>query len=154
AADVATLLPDDYLVKVDRASMACGLEVRPPFLDHELLELSARIPSRWKVRGGQTKWVFKQAYQDHLPGAVLRRPKQGFEIPIDDWLRGPLRERLHDAVLGPSSRLEGLIDRRVAAGLVQSHQRGTARHGGVLWSLLVLSAWAGHYLRPAGGAVR
>src|SRR5207253_2795108 len=67
AADVATLLPDDYLVKVDRASMANGLEVRPPLLDHELLELTARLPSRWKVRNGETKWLFKQAYQDRLP---------------------------------------------------------------------------------------
>src|SRR5439155_18830628 len=76
AADVATLLPDDYLVKVDRASMAFGLEVRPPLLDHELLELAARIPSRWKVHGGETKWVFKQAFRDRLPADLLARPKQ------------------------------------------------------------------------------
>src|SRR5204862_7531344 len=84
AADVATLLPDDYLVKVDRASMANGLEVRPPLLDHELLELAARIPSRWKVHRGETKWLLKQACRDRLPAAIQRRPKQGFAIPVDD----------------------------------------------------------------------
>src|SRR5262249_59722532 len=73
AADVATLLPDDYLVKVDRASMAHGLELRPPLLDHELLELAARIPSRWKVHRGETKWIFKQAIRDRLPADVLER---------------------------------------------------------------------------------
>jgi len=94
AADVETLLPDDFLVKVDRASMAAGLEARPPLLDHELLELAARIPSRFKVRGGETKWVFKQVCRADLSPDVLDRPKHGFDVPIADWLRGPLRERL------------------------------------------------------------
>jgi asparagine synthase (glutamine-hydrolysing) len=146
AADLETLLPDDYLVKVDRASMACGLEVRPPLLDHELLELSARVPSRWKVHRGQTKWLLKQACQDRLPEAILRRPKQGFEVPLDAWLRGPLRSRFQEEVLGTGCRLEGLIDRRVAAELFERHQKGVGRHGDVLWALLVLSAWAGAWL--------
>src|SRR5205085_8262704 len=93
AADVGILLPDDFLVKVDRASMAHGLEVRPPFLDHELLELAARIPSRWKVRAGETKWILKQAYRQRLPAAVVRRRKQGFDVPLDAWFQGPLRQR-------------------------------------------------------------
>src|SRR5262245_26703239 len=80
SADVAMLLPDDFLVKVDRASMACGLEVRPPLLDHELLELAARIPATWKVHRGETKWILKKAYEAHLPGAILQRTKQGFEV--------------------------------------------------------------------------
>ena len=104
AADVATLLPDDFLVKVDRASMACGLEVRPPLLDHELLELAARIPSRCKVRDGETKWIFKQAFRGRrLPAAILGRPKQGFDIPVDAWLRGPLRPMFESAVLEPNA---------------------------------------------------
>jgi asparagine synthase (glutamine-hydrolysing) len=154
AADVATLLPDDYLVKVDRASMANGLEVRPPLLDHELLELAARIPSRWKVRGGQTKWAFQQAQQGRLPAAVLNRPKQGFEVPVDAWLRGPLAGLFEDTVLAPRTRLGGLIDRGVAAELFRAHRRGLGQHGPVLWSLLVLSCWAERYLsRPASPAV-
>jgi asparagine synthase (glutamine-hydrolysing) len=154
ASDVATLLPDDYLVKVDRATMACGLEARPPLLDHELLEMAARIPSRWKIHQGETKWILKEAFRAHLPPAVLRRPKQGFEIPVDAWLRGPLRERFQDSVLATGSPLEGLINRQVAARLFAQHERGVGRHGGVLWSLLVLNAWANRYLRPHGSLSR
>ena len=149
AADVATLLPDDFLVKVDRASMACGLEVRPPLLDHELLELAAQIPSRFKVHRHETKWIFKQALQPRLPAATLTRPKQGFDVPLDSWLRGPLRGRFEDAVLAPGGGVVDLIDQGVARQLFQAHLAGTGRHGQVLWSLLVLAHWAHRYLTPA-----
>ena len=114
AADVAVILPDDFLVKVDRASMAHGLEVRPPLVDHELMELAARIPSRWKVHDGQTKWIFKHAYRQILPDSILRRPKQGFEIPIDDWLRGPLRPMFESAVLDPKAPISALVEQKAA----------------------------------------
>jgi asparagine synthase (glutamine-hydrolysing) len=146
AADVATLLPDDFLVKVDRASMAHGLEVRPPLLDHELLELAARVPSRWKVHNGQTKWVFKQAFRGNLPAAAVDRPKHGFEMPIDVWLRGPLRERFEASVLQPGTRVADLIDTAIVRRLYRSHLRGIGRHGGTLWALLVLARWAERYL--------
>jgi asparagine synthase (glutamine-hydrolysing) len=146
AADMATLLPDDFLVKVDRASMAHGLEVRPPLLDHELLELAARVPSCWKVHNGQTKWVFKQAFRDRLPAAAVDRPKHGFEMPVDAWLRGPLRGRFEDSVLRPGARVTDLIDIDTARRLYRSHLRGTGRHGGTLWALLVLARWAERYL--------
>ena len=96
--------PTIFLTKVDRASMAVGLEVRPPLVDHEFLELSARIPSSLKVRGGETKWLFKQMCDGWLPDAVVHRPKQGFDIPVDDWLRGPLREVFEANVLSPIGR--------------------------------------------------
>ncbi len=146
AADVGMLLPDDFLVKVDRASMANGLEVRPPFLDHELLELAARIPSRWKVHRGETKWVFKQAFKDRLPPAVTNRPKHGFEIPINTWLAGPLREMFEDAVLSPGARVAALVNQELAGKLYRAHRSGLGRHGDVLWSLLVLARWAERYL--------
>jgi asparagine synthase (glutamine-hydrolysing) len=146
AADVGTILPDDFLVKVDRASMAHGLEVRPPLLDHELMELAACIPSEWKVRGGETKWIFKQACRRELPAAVIDRPKHGFEMPIDVWLRGPLRETFEAAVLSPGARVAGLVDQATARKLYRAHARGTGRHGAVLWSLLVLARWAERYL--------
>jgi asparagine synthase (glutamine-hydrolysing) len=159
AADVATLLPDDFLVKVDRASMAHGLEVRPPLLDHELLELAARLPSEWKVRDGQTKWILKEAYRPVLPPGILDRPKQGFEIPVDAWLRGPLRETVEETVMEPNARVADLIDQTEARKLYRAHLRGTGRHGGVLWSLLVLARWAERYLSaaplvPLGGSRR
>jgi asparagine synthase (glutamine-hydrolysing) len=146
AADTATLLPDDFLVKVDRASMAHGLEVRPPLVDHEILELAARIPSQWKIRGGQTKWILKQAAKGSLPESILHRKKQGFEIPIDDWLRGPLRPMFESAVLDRGARVAGLIDQDVANRVYRSHLAGTGRQGDTLWSLLVLARWSERYL--------
>ena len=148
SADVATVLPDDFLVKVDRASMAHGLEVRPPLLDHELLELAARIPAALKVHKGETKWIFKQAVQERLPQECVWRAKQGFELPVDAWLRGPLRQQFESAVLAPQARLRPLVDGAVIGKLYRQHLSGFGRHGAVLWSLLVLARWADRYLRP------
>ncbi len=145
-ADIAVVLPDDFLVKVDRASMAHSLEVRPPLLDHELLELAARIPSELKVRGRETKWIFKQACRDRLPEAILRSPKRGFDLPIDSWLRGPLREPVESIVLDPRSRVGSLINQSVARRIFRDHLNGSARHGRILWSLLVLARWSDRYL--------
>ena len=144
-ADVNTLLPDDFLVKVDRASMAHGLEVRPPLLDHELLELAARIPARWKVHDGETKWIFKQAVKDRLPADCVWRRKQGFELPTDAWLRGPLRQQFEAAVLSPQARLRPLVDQQVVGKLYRHHLSGFGRPGPVLWALLVLARWADRY---------
>src|SRR5262249_42361375 len=146
AADVAVLLPDDFLVKVDRASMAHGLEVRPPFLDHELLELSARLPSRYKVCRGETKWLLKQAHDDRRPRDILWRRKQGFDMPIAAWLRGPLREMFADAVLTPQARIGELLNQATVRRLFQAHQAGTGQHGSILWSVLILARWSERYL--------
>lgn len=145
AADISTVLPDDFLVKVDRASMAHGLEVRPPFLDHELLELAARIPSRWKINQGETKWILKKAYERQLPAAVSR-PKQGFDMPINDWLRRPLRGVFESSVLDPNARVGELVNQSIAGKLYRAHLNGSGRHGSVLWSLLVLARWADRYM--------
>jgi asparagine synthase (glutamine-hydrolysing) len=151
AADVATVLPDDFLVKIDRASMAHGLEVRPPLLDHELLEFAARIPSRWKVRRGETKWIFKQACSRTLPDEVVWRRKQGFEIPVDAWLRGPLRPVFESAVLDSRARVGDMINQGIARQIYRAHLAGTRRSGGILWSLLILALWAERYLGHPGG---
>jgi asparagine synthase (glutamine-hydrolysing) len=150
AADVATVLPDDFLVKVDRASMAHGLEVRPPLLDHELLELAARIPSRWKVHRGETKWIFRRTYREQLPGGLAGRRKHGFDIPINGWLRGPLRDMLEGSLFQPGARVAGLVNQDVARRLARDHQRGIGQHGNLLWSLLVLARWAERYLGGCG----
>lgn len=149
AADVGTVLPDDFLVKVDRASMANGLEVRPPLLDHELLELAARIPSRLKVRRGETKWIFKQSLRSCLPAEILTRRKQGFELPVDSWLRGPLRSLFEDAVLCSRTPIAELIDQEAVRRLYQSHLKRIGRHGPILWALLVLARWTERYLIPS-----
>jgi asparagine synthase (glutamine-hydrolysing) len=149
AADVGMLLPDDFLTKVDRASMSCGLEVRPPLVDHELLELSAQIPSELKIRGGQSKWILNEIYRERLPLDVTSRAKQGFEIPIDEWLRGPLRDVFESTVLNPNSRVGELLDQRTVRKLYRAHQAKIGRHGNALWSILVLARWAEKYLSPS-----
>lgn len=148
AADVSTVLPDDFLVKVDRATMAAGLEARPPLLDHELLELAARIPSRFKVRGGETKWLLKQVCLKTLPRDLVYRKKQGFDVPVGAWLRGPLKNRFVDTVLSPNGAIGSLVDRGEIARLFARHQRGTGGLGQILWSLLILADWAERYLVP------
>jgi asparagine synthase (glutamine-hydrolysing) len=147
--DIETILPDDFLTKVDRASMAVGLEVRPPLVDHEFLELSARIPGRWKVRDGQSKWIFKQMLRGTLPDAILDRRKQGFEIPVDAWLRTDLRDQFQATVLGRNHRIGQLIDQASVEKLYQSHLSGAGRHGSTLWALLVLGTWMDRY-QPTG----
>lgn len=145
AVDVALLLPDDFLTKVDRASMARGLEVRPPFVDHELLALCATIPSQYKIRNGETKWILKQALGDRLPPGLLNRPKQGFEIPINDWFRGPLRDAFHSLVLDPLTPIAKIINTEAVRKLYQSHLGGQAQLGPQLWSLMVLGRWLAEY---------
>ncbi|HEV3338991.1 MAG TPA: asparagine synthase (glutamine-hydrolyzing), partial [Pirellulales bacterium] len=146
AADTAVLLTDDFLTKVDRASMACGLEVRPPLVDHELLELAATVPSRLKVRGGETKWIMKKTFSDRLPRDAVWRAKHGFEIPVDAWLREPLRETFESSVLSPGARVAELVDQRAVARLYRAHLAKVGRHGGVLWSMLMLAKWAEKWL--------
>jgi asparagine synthase (glutamine-hydrolysing) len=110
------------------------------------LELAARIPSHYKIHHGQTKWILKQAAREILPAAILQRRKQGFEIPIDEWLRGPLRPLFESAVLDPGARVADLVDQAVARRVYQSHLAGTGRQGSLLWSLLTLARWAERYL--------
>jgi asparagine synthase (glutamine-hydrolysing) len=147
AADVDLLLPDDFLTKVDRASMAVGLEVRPPLVDHEFLEFTARIPASLKVRSGETKWLFKKLCDGWLPDEVVRRPKQGFDIPVDDWLRGPLREVFEASVLSNSAAVAQLIDQTCVRRTYDLHLNGRGRFGSTLWALLVLGVWADRYLK-------
>lgn len=148
AADVGMLLPDDFLTKIDRASMAYGLEVRPPLVDHELVELAARIPSCWKVHKGETKWILKQLFQDRLPAQTVWRAKHGFEVPIDDWLRGPLRDMFESTALAAGNPASSLINQSVARKLLRAHRARLGQHGPVLWALLVLSRWAEKNLTP------
>lgn len=148
AADTEILLPDDFLTKVDRASMAYGLEVRPPLLDVRLLELAARMPSSMKIRNGSKKWILKQIYEPQLPTGLAHRHKCGFELPVDEWLRDPLRSQFEDVVLQPSAAIADYIDTAEAARLYQQHNRHTGQHGQVLWSLLVLGRWLDAWGQP------
>ena len=145
-ADVEGHLPDDYLTKVDRASMAHGLEVRPVFVDHELLELTATLPSRLKVRDGSTKWLLRRMYRDFLPKGATSRPKQGFSVPVDAWFRGPLNTMFHDTVLNNRGPISAFVDLAAAARLLERHNSGLTRHGTSLWSIMMLARWCDTYL--------
>jgi len=149
--DLKTYLVGDINTKVDRASMAHALEVREPLMDHHLVEWLATLPSSLKIRGGEQKYFFKRAMEPKLPHEILYRPKMGFAVPLASWFRGPLRERLRDALLGSPALAEtGFFNRAYLERLVVEHQSGLRDHSAPLWSLLMFEA----FLRGATGATR
>ncbi|MCA9084059.1 MAG: asparagine synthase (glutamine-hydrolyzing) [Planctomycetaceae bacterium] len=145
SADTNFLLPDDFLTKVDRASMACGLEVRPPLIDVGLMELAATMPSSLKIREGSKKWIMKELFESRLPAGLVNRPKQGFELPVDDWLRGPLKDQMHSVVLDRSAPIQSFVSQQYVRDIYRSHCNRTGRYGQILWSLLVLGRWLVQY---------
>jgi asparagine synthase (glutamine-hydrolysing) len=138
--DTLTYLPDDILAKVDRASMAVALEVRVPLLDHRVVELSWRLPQRFKLRGGTGKWLLRQIAYKYVPKDLLERPKMGFAIPIDQWLRGPLKDWADDLV-GSLVRNGDVIDGAPIAEKWAEHQSGARNWQYFLWNVLMYEAW-------------
>ncbi|HYB13094.1 MAG TPA: asparagine synthase (glutamine-hydrolyzing), partial [Myxococcota bacterium] len=150
--DLRLALPDDMLAKVDRASMAHGLEVRVPFLDHRLVEYAAALPSRLKLRGARSKIALLEVFGAELPARVRRRAKAGFDAPIGAWLRGPLRELVHDTLApGPLAR-GGWLSGEAVRELVDEHDARRADHAWRVWSLLVLQSWLERWAKPRGGS--
>ncbi len=141
AADIATYLPDDLLVKTDVATMAHGMEARCPFLDQEVTAYAAALPSSYKLCGTRTKWLLKVAMREQLPTDVVDRPKQGFGIPIDQWLRRELRPLLHEMLLSPRALQRGWFREGAVRRLIDEHQRGMREWQFHLWNLLVLELW-------------
>ncbi len=126
--DLKTYLVGDINTKVDRASMAHSLEVREPLMDHELVEWLATLPSTLKVRGQEGKFLLKKAMEPQLPADVLYRPKMGFSVPLARWFRGPLKQRVRDAVLGRAAREHRLVQPAATCEqLVDAHQSGAQR---------------------------
>jgi asparagine synthase (glutamine-hydrolysing) len=146
-ADISGYLPDDILTKVDRMSMAVSLEARVPFLDHEVVECAMRIPERWKIRRGEGKWILREAFRGALPAGTLDRPKQGFSIPMKNWLRGPLRGLLHEATSLPRLRDLGWFDPSELNRRVAEHESGAANHAHLLWCLISLDLSMRHLNR-------
>jgi asparagine synthase (glutamine-hydrolysing) len=140
-ADQQRTLPDDMLVKVDRASMAVALEVRVPFLDHRFVELTWRMPQRAKMRGGQGKWLVRNVLDRYVPRDLLDRPKMGFDPPLAEWLRGPLREWSHDLLAPDRLRRQGLIKPEPVAAALAAHDSGRENLDYRLWTLLMLQTW-------------
>jgi asparagine synthase (glutamine-hydrolysing) len=136
-----TYLEDDVLVKVDRASMACSLEVRAPFLDVELVEFLGGVPPRLKLRGFGTKRLLKRALGDVLPPGIANRPKKGFGIPVAEWLKGALREPLQDELSPARIREQGIFEAAMVERLIKEHMDGRRDHRKPLWTLLVFQLW-------------
>ena len=139
--DQKYFLPDDILTKTDRMSMAHSLEVRPPFLDHRIVEFSASLPASLKIRGSRQKILLKELMKGKLPAAVLRRKKIGFDIPAHDWLRGPLRSVLVDTLSAGASEYAALFRATAINKYVQQHMERRANVGYHLWGLMVLFLW-------------
>lgn len=139
--DYKTWLVGDINTKVDRASMAHSLEVREPLMDHELVQWLATLPSDFKIRGGEGKYVFKKAFEPLLPHDVLYRPKMGFSVPMASWLRGPLQARMREAVLGERLRTSGYFNAETLDTLVREHLSGQRDHSTALWMLIMFDAF-------------
>ncbi|HEY5320951.1 MAG TPA: asparagine synthase (glutamine-hydrolyzing) [Galbitalea sp.] len=139
--DVNTYLPGDLLVKMDIASMAHSLEVRSPLLDHEFMELCAGFPGEWKLSSGTTKKLFKDALRPWLPNHLLDRPKWGFGVPINTWLRGPLRKLPGEILLDPRSIERNFFREEYVRGLIDDHVAGTRDNANRLWALIQLELW-------------
>jgi asparagine synthase (glutamine-hydrolysing) len=148
--DAALYLPDDLLVKVDIASMAHALEARSPFLDHEFMEFAATIPFDLKVRGRTKKYILKRALAGLLPQQILHRPKMGFGVPIDHWLRHELRDLAYDTLLSPRAVGRGYFRPGVIRRMLDEHVRKKAAWHYLLWTLLMLELWHRTYIDGDG----
>jgi asparagine synthase (glutamine-hydrolysing) len=140
-ADSLSYLTDDILQKVDRAAMEVALETRVPFLDKDVAEFSARIPPRMKVRDGRGKWLVRQVLYQHVPADLVDRPKTGFGIPIDEWLRGPLKSWASDLLSPARLQAQNLFNAKRVEARMTEHMSGRRNHGYWLWNVLMAQAW-------------
>ncbi|HLQ65613.1 MAG TPA: asparagine synthase C-terminal domain-containing protein, partial [Candidatus Limnocylindrales bacterium] len=137
---------DQTLVATDRSTMAAALEVRAPFLDPALVELACRIPTRFKLRAGTTKYLLKRTVDDLLPAAIVNRRKQGLGVPVAAWLRGPLRNVLQERLAPARVARRGLFSPAAVTRFVGEHLAGQRNHRKILWALLMFDAWCDRYL--------
>lgn len=139
--DALSYLPNDILVKVDRASMAHGLEARAPLLDRRIYDFVWGLPESYKIRGGQGKWLLRQVLHRHVPATLFERPKQGFAMPVDSWLRGSLRDWAEELLSPEHIKAQGLFDEAQVSKVWNAHLNGHGQHKNQLWTLLMFQAW-------------
>jgi asparagine synthase (glutamine-hydrolysing) len=140
ALDTMTYLPDDILVKVDRAAMAASLETRVPFLDERVIKFAWSLPLQMKIRHGRGKWILRQLLYRHIPAALFERPKQGFGVPIEHWLRGPLREWAENLLAPSNLASDSLLLKKPIRDMWHKFLSGrNVQHA--LWPVLMYQAW-------------
>ena len=144
--DSKTYLPGDILTKVDRMSMAVSLEARAPLLDHKLIEFVTRVPAALKLAGLETKHLLKRAVKDLVPAEILHRPKQGFGVPIQEWINEQLRSRIRETLSDARTKQRGYVDSRYVGVLLDEHERGRRDHSMSLWALVMLELWHRQFL--------
>ena len=144
--DAKVWLPDDLLIKADKMTMANGLELRVPFLDHKMVEFAATLPNASKIHGRGGKTLLRSAMRGVLPDAIIDRPKKGFPIPIGSWLRTSLRQFTRDHLLARDSACGRYVDRAETARLVEEHEQGRADRSQEIWTLLVFEFWHRHFI--------
>ena len=145
-ADARSFLPDDCLFKVDRMSMAHGLEVRVPFLDRELVEFAATIPFEFKIRGFTSKYILKKAFSPYLPRKILKQRKQGFTIPVSKWLRNDLGQLAKRILFSNQCIGRNYFNSDHIKWMFEEHQSGKQELGHRIWSLVVFEVWARLFL--------
>jgi asparagine synthase (glutamine-hydrolysing) len=139
--DFQTYLPDDIMVKVDRASMGVGLEGRAPLLDHRVIEFAWTLPMSLRVQAGQGKWILRQVLDRYVPRALIERPKMGFGVPIASWLRGPLREWAEELLDERKLEAEGYLEAAIVRQRWAEHLSGKVDWQAFLWAVLMFESW-------------
>jgi asparagine synthase (glutamine-hydrolysing) len=143
--DLKLYLQESILVKVDRASMACSLEVRAPFLDHELVEFVMGLPSHFKLKGTTSKYILKKALKNYIPDEIIHRKKKGFGVPIAKWAKGELRDLFRDLLSTNRMKREGILNSEYVTSLLQGHLANKKDNRKQLWTLLVWELWMNRY---------
>ena len=145
--DMQSYLPNDILVKLDRASMGVSLEGRVPFLDHEIVEFAWRVPTKYKYKNNKGKWLLRQVLHKYIPEGLVERPKSGFTLPLSEWLRGPLKDWAEGLINTDRIESEGILNSHMINQRWQEHQAGNTDWSNQLWSILMFQLWLEHNIK-------